>query len=392
MTRIQSSTGLITGIPIEDTVNKLIALASQPKDNLTASTKGLQSEQLAVTQLSTLLVAFQFEAKQLGSASLFQARQATSSDTSALTAEVPTDGTPAVGNYVFTPVQTASSQQLLSQSFAADETIGAGSFTFGAGGYVDQGIALSQLNGGLGVRAGKIKITDRSGTSETIDLSFARNVDDVLDAINNSTSVSVSAVATGDSFKLIDNSGGSGNLKVQEVAGGSTASDLGLGGIDLNAASATGTDIFTLHTKTELSSLNDGNGVQLRSGDDLSITLADGSTVSIDLGTAKTLGAVIDAINAAAPTKLSAEIGSDGNRLKLTDLTAGVGTFAVSNVSGGTAADDLGLTTTASAGVITGARLVSGLRDTLAASLKDRQLGTLGQIDITNRFNVTSHV
>src|SRR3954452_13918998 len=129
MTRIQSSTGLITGIPIEDTVNKLIAVASQPKGNLTAATKGLQSEQLAVTQLSSLLVAFQFEAKQIGSTSLFQSREATSSDTSALSVEVAKDASPAVGNYLFTPVQTASSQQLLSQRFAATDTIGAGSFT-----------------------------------------------------------------------------------------------------------------------------------------------------------------------------------------------------------------------------------------------------------------------
>ena len=43
MSRIQSSTGLITGIPIEDTVNKLMALASQPKDHLTNRTKDLQN-------------------------------------------------------------------------------------------------------------------------------------------------------------------------------------------------------------------------------------------------------------------------------------------------------------------------------------------------------------
>lgn len=393
MTRIQSSVGLVTGIPIEDTVNKLMAVAAQPRDNLTTRTKGLQSEQLAVTQLSSLLVAFQFEAKQLGSTSLFQSREATSSDTSALTVEVAEDGSPAVGNYLFTPVQTASSQQLLSQSFATSDTIGAGSFTFGLGGFVDQGIALSDLNGGAGVHAGKIKVTDRSGDSAVIDLSFARSVDDVLDAISNNTSINVSAIATGDSFKLVDNSGGSGNLKVQEVAGGSTASDLGLAGIDVNDTSATGLDVFTLHTKTELSLLNDGNGVQLRSGNDLNITLADGSTINVDLGNAKTLGNVLDAINAAAPAKLTAEIGSDGNRLKLTDLTAGVGTFAVTNVSGGTAADDLGLTKTAAAGIITGGRVVSGLRDTLVSSLRGgKGLGTLGQIDITNRHNVTSPV
>ena len=393
MSRIQSSVGLITGIPIEDTVNKLMQLASLPRDTLTARTKDLQNQKLAVTQLTSLLVAFQFETKQLGEESLFESRQATSSDPSALVATVATDGTPAVANYLFTPVQTASAQQLLSQSFEIGETIGAGSFTFGAGGFVDQGITLDQLNSGEGVNGGKIKITDRSGESAVIDLGYARTVDDVLDAISNNSSINVTAIAVGDSFKLIDNTGDSGNLKVQEVGGGSTAGDLGLSGIDVAADSATGTDVFTLHTKSELADLNDGNGVQLRSGNDLSISLADGSTLAIDLGSSKTLGDVIAAINAAAPTKLSAEIGSDGNRLKLTDLTAGGGTFAVTNAVGGTAADDLGLTETASSGVITGARLVSGLRDTLVSSLAGgKGLGTLGQVTITNRNNVISNV
>src|SRR3954471_12965197 len=126
MSRIQSSTGLITGIPIEDTVNKLMQLASQPRDTLSARTKDLQNQKLAATQLTSLLVAFQFEARQLGKENLFNGRQATSSNPTALAAAVATDGTPAVGNYLFTPVQAASAQQLLAQSFGAGETIGAG--------------------------------------------------------------------------------------------------------------------------------------------------------------------------------------------------------------------------------------------------------------------------
>src|SRR5215212_4760116 len=139
MSRIQSSTGLITGIPIQDTVDKLMAVAAQAKNNLSNRTQSLQSEKLAVTQLTSLLVAFQFESKQLATASLFDARQVTSSDPTAVTATVSENGNPAVGNYLFTPVQTASSQQLLSQSFAASATIGAGSLTFGTGGFVDHG-------------------------------------------------------------------------------------------------------------------------------------------------------------------------------------------------------------------------------------------------------------
>jgi flagellar hook-associated protein 2 len=393
MARIQSSTGLITGIPIQETVEKLMALAAQPKNTLTNRTNSLQSEKLAVTQLTSQLVALQFETNQLGQASLFDSRQVTSSDTSGVTAAISSGGQPAVGNYLFTPVQTASAQQLLSQSFAATDAVGAGSLTFGAGGFVNAGILLDELNGGNGVQRGKIRITDRSGASAVIDVSYARTVDDVLAAISENTSINVSASAVGDTFQLTDNSGGAGNLKVQEVAGGLTASGLGLAGIDVAAATATGSDVFALHANTALSFLNDGAGVQLRSGDDLSITLADETTVSVDLGNAKTLGDVLAAINAASPAKLSAAIGGDGNRLELTDLTAGVGTFAAANVGSGTAADDLGLTVTAAGDTIAGRRLASGLRDTLVSSLKGGAgLGTLGQIDITNRSGATSNV
>ena len=392
MTRIQSSTGLITGIPIQDTVDKLMAVASQPKTTLTNRTKLLESQKLAVSQLTSLLVAFQFETRQLGAESLFDSRQATTSNAS-LSAAIATDGSPAAGSYLFTPVQTATAQQLLSQSFAADETIGPGTISFGKGGFVDTGISLDELNSGGGVERGKIRITDRSGASAVIDLSFARTVDDVLAAISENTGINVTATAVGDTFKLTDASGGSGNLKVQEVAGGATAAHLGLDGIDVAASTATGSDVFGLHTKTSLSFLNDGTGVQLRSGNDLSVTLVDGSTIDIDLGTAKSLGDVLTAINAASPTKLSAAISSDGNRLELKDLTTGAGTFAVTNVGSGTAATDLGLTKTAVGDTITGRRLVSGLKDTLVSSLKGGAgLGTLGQIDITNRNNVTSNV
>ena len=112
--------------------------------------------------------------------------------------------------------------------------------------------------------------------------------------------------------------------------------------------------------------------MQLGSGNDLAITFADESTLNVDLGDAETLGDVLDALNAATPTKLSAAIAADGNRIELTDLTTGAAAFAVANVGTGTAASDLGLTSTADDDTITGRRLVSGLRDTLVSSLQGR--------------------
>ena len=93
MAGITSTTGLITGIPIQDTVDKLIAAASQPKDNLTARNTDLQSQQAATSQLSALVSAFQFEVNKLKSGGVFDSKSVTSSNTDVLTAALQKDGT-----------------------------------------------------------------------------------------------------------------------------------------------------------------------------------------------------------------------------------------------------------------------------------------------------------
>lgn len=394
MGRIQSSVGLITGIPIEETINKLMAVAARPKDLLTERTKSVDAERVAVTHLSSLVLAFQFEVNRLSSADLFQAKTVTSSDTTSLRATLTGSGTPPDGTFSFRPLQTASAHQLASSRFDDLTALAAaGTLTFGFGGFVDKGIALADLNAGEGVSRGSIRITDRAGDSATIDLRLARNIDDVLSAINHNGGAAVTAEVAGDSIRLTDRSGGSGNLKVQDVGGGTTALDLGLSAINVAANQATGADIFTLHAGTKLASLNDGAGVALAGGNDLTITLADGTTLSVDLGGGETLEDVLDALNAASPSKLRAVIADDGNRLELTDLTTGGTAFSVASVGNGTAAESLGLTTEADGDTIAGRRLTSGLRDSLVSSLRGgRGVGTLGDIDITNRNNVTSTV
>jgi flagellar hook-associated protein 2 len=394
MSRITSSIGLITGIPIEETITKLLAVAARPRDLIVSRARTLDAERLAVTKLTTLMLAFEFEVNRLASTTLFQSRTVTSSDAAILKATLADGGSPAIGNYQFRPLQTASAQQLASASFQSlDDLAEAGTLKFGFGGFVDKGISLDELNAGAGVRRGTIRITDRAGNTADIDLRLARTVDDVLNAINNNTTASVSAAAVSDTFVLTDTSGGTGNLRVQDVGGGLTAVDLGLAGINVAANQATGADVLALHTGSKLAALNDGAGVPLASGNDLAITLADESTLNIDLGSATTIGAVLTAINAANPAKLSAAISADGNRIELSDLTAGGGTFAVASVGTGTAAEALGLTVDAAGGTISGRRLSSGLRDTLVTSLRGGQgLGTLGEIDITNRNGVLSNV
>lgn len=388
MSQIQSSIGLITGIPIQETVNQLMAVAGRPRDTLQARTDQLTSERTAVDQVASLLLGFRFSASKLQSQSIFSAAKAVSSDDSLLTVVAKNDPPPRAGSYSFTPLQTASAHQVVSSSITdVSSQLASGTIRLGVGGHVDSGIKLNQLNSGSGVSAGSIRINDRSGAFAEVDLRTATTIDDVVAAINSTGAIDVTAAADGDAIRLTDNSGGTGNLRVREVGLGTTAADLGLAGINVAADEATGLDLLGLYAGTQLSSLNDGTGVRLRSSvADIEVNFADGSgPLEIDLGDGSTLGEVIDTINAADPARLSAAIAADGNRIELTDLTSGGSAFTIESVGTGTAAEDLGLTETASGGVITGGRLLSGLADTLIASLNGGQGYDLTTIDIVDR-------
>ena len=508
MGRIQSDVGLITGINITDTVNKLIELQTQPKKLLDARTADLQARSKAITEVTAITLGVQLAVRRLNSQTLFAAKTATSSDATLLTASA--DSVVPSGTYSFTPVRKASTQHLLSSGFASrTSALGAGTFSVRLGGYSDQGLELDDLNSGGGVSRGKIKISDRSGASAEVDLRFAQNIDDVLQAINSATGIDVKAEAVGDRIQLTDQSGSTtANLRVQEVGGGTTAAGLGLSGINVAADSATGADVLSLYSGLSLGQLNDGNGVSIRDGAaDLNVTFRDGTSLEVDFrkvghadqkstgtttaanglnaqlkfssvtvgaaydgvqviftdsgsatqgtetvaydsnaktltfdidvgattaddviaalannptasalftaaratgadgtglvdladttttadgaalaaGNEQTLGDLVNTLNAADPSRLHAAI--SGDRIVLTDLTADTGgTFQVTSTVGGTLARDLGLEGTASGGSLTSERLMGGLKTTLLRSLGGGEgLGTLGQIQVTNR-------
>jgi flagellar hook-associated protein 2 len=371
MARITSSVGLISGLNIEETVKQLMAIAARPRDLLKSRTDELKQEQTALDTLGSRLLSFQFSVNKLKQTSVFTTRDVASSNEDALQATVRPGQTPSIGSFQVRPVQTASAQQVVSQRFDASTTdLGDGAFSFRFGGFLDQGISLDELNSGAGVPRGKIRITDRNGDTAVIDLTVARTVDDVIAAINSNLDLAVTASTDGDSFVINDTSGGSGNLTIQEVGGGTTAAALGLAGISVAANQATGSDVFRLHLGTKLSTLNDGNGVHITKEGvtDLDIDLSDGTSLAIDLKDASTLGDVIEQINTAGAAKVSAAISADGNRIEISDLTVGASDFAVSNGAASNAAADLGIAKSTTGATITGDRLVSGLRDTLLAS------------------------
>ncbi len=516
MTRIQSSVGLITGINIQETVDQLIALQAQPRDRLNTKITDAKAKQTAITELTALTIGVQLGIRRLGTSDIFGSKTVSSSNSSLLTAKASTGSI--AGTYQFVPVQQAQSHYLLSSGISSrTSALGAGSLSFGYDAKLNEGLELSELNGGDGVARGKIRITDRSGKSATVDLRYASTIDDVVKAINANDGASVKATLDGDTIKLVDSSGGTGNLQVAEVEGGTTAADLGLGGISVASNNATSSDLVRLFDGLEISRLNDGNGLDINGAlPDLTVTFRNGSsplsidfnrlakaattssvtttatngldaqvtftstatgsdydgvtiqyvdnpgvtagnetvaydsnsktlTFQIDAGsttadnlvaavsgnssvsalftatipsggtgdgfvtvadtgvtsggaalaarTERTLGELIDTINEADPARLQASLSANGDRIVLTDLTSGGGTFAVDSPVGGKVAEQLGLTGTAVGGTLTGGRLLGGLKSTLLRTLDGGSgIESLGSVSITNRSGTTTAV
>ena len=167
-----------------------------------------------------------------------------------------------------------------------------GSLSFQYAGFVNPTVNLSQLNGGQGVPQGSIQITDRSGATAVVNLSSAQTIDDVVNAINETSGIRVTASTVGGHIQLTDNTGSTvSNLQVQEVNGGTTAAALGLAGINTASNVAEGQNILTISGSTGLSELNGGLGVRTNNVlPDLNITLHDGTNVSLDLDQLPILG------------------------------------------------------------------------------------------------------
>jgi flagellar hook-associated protein 2 len=396
MGRIQSDVGLATGINITDTVDKLMAINSQPRDRLVTRTDNLKKAQVAYTELTALVIGVQLATTQLGKTDNFSTLKVTSSKTDIITASA--SGTPAAGKTKVTSVRLAQSQQLTSSAIASKtDPIGEGTLTIRTGGFIDRTSALDDLNGGSGVERGLFRLTDRSGASTEIDIRFANDVRDVLQAINGNKDIRVQATIEGDRIVLKDLTGQTAsNLKVEEVGTSSVASSLGLLGIDAASNTATGTDIQNVTTSTKLNKLLDGRGLQFQDGNDFRVTLKDGSTVDVNLTInpeTASVGDLLSALNTAGTGKFSAAIAADGDRIELTDTTGGVGNLTVADLGNGKAATLLGLAGSTSGSSISGDRLLSGLDSPLLSSLKGGAgLGDLGVLAVTNRSGTTTNI
>lgn len=391
MGTITSGIGLVSGINTKEIIDQLMALEARPKTLLQNRVTAINKQKLAYTELSTRLASLKLSATVLKKATTFQQTSAKSTNDDVLTATV-TAGAP-LGSFQFQVARLVTSQQSVSAGLADPTTkVGTGAVSIAPGdGAVMAPTLLARLNGGAGVRTGSFKITNRAGTSATIDITSLSAVDDVIGAINGAN-LGITATIGNQGLILTDGSGGTGNLIVEDLGGGLAATDLGIATAPEGIASntLTGSDISFLGSANLLSDLNDGLGVRTATGNDFRITFADASYVDVDLGSAQTVGQVLAAINTAGAGKVQAEINSATDSIRLTDLTGG-GTLSVSALNASNAAADLGLVQSGTS-PLSGRTVLGGLNTVLISSLNGGAGLALGSMTITNRAGASASV
>ncbi|MDR1964572.1 MAG: flagellar filament capping protein FliD [Planctomycetaceae bacterium] len=421
MSGIQSSVGLISGIDYVSLVDQLIALDSVSKDNLQARTDLLTQERQAIEDLMALFLKSSYMIGTLNKADAFNRCDLTSSNSAALTATK--NGTPTVGSYTFTPLQLATTQQTVANGVVSDtEALGkTGTITIGKSWSLENNVELQNINGGDGFTKGYIRITDGSGTRATIDLRNAVTMKDVIETINNTNEIDVSAELVDDRIVLTDLSGGdSSKFLVQDVSNGSTAASLGLSGLTANEnGMIVGNSIYRLGENMGLNQLNDGNGLVFDSVlSEMTVYCKDGSMVTIDFNrrstTAEieagapevrrelTIGDLLETINNSTDAngvagKVQASISDDGRRIVFRDTTEGNNTTTFTQPSEnlnpvfrtlGLIDVDYESSITSEDGTLTTRQLIGGLNSPLMSTLNGGyglSKATAGEIEVQDR-------
>jgi len=427
---ITSGVGLVSGLNYQNIVEQLIAIDARPRDQLQTRISNINAQKAAYLEISARITAMLSRLNVLIRTDSFRSVSVSSSSPSVLSASGGSGL--AEGSYSFVVRALASTHQLVSRGFYDRKApLTAGTLTIeSAQARVNNATRLDELNGHTGVHRGSLKITNGLGQEAVINVSDALTVQDVVDKIN-AAGIQVSARVDGDRLVLSDGSGGTGGLRVQEVGGGRTASDLGFGVGHAYAPDGqlAGSSIMYLATSTPTASLNDGLGIRAApAGGDFTIeaggaqisvglsdiltptvrlerlnhgqgvrlgqvriTSRDGTLATVDLTGAKTIADIKQAIESAfGDSRITVTL--TGSRLIISDKTdtskleAGqVRDLLIEDLSG-YAARDLGIDGQSSKGKINGRDILhmTTLADVISAiNYADGNLGTDGKPLVT---------
>ncbi|MEY3141541.1 MAG: Flagellar hook-associated protein 2 [Planctomycetota bacterium] len=337
MSGISSGVGLASGINTGQIIEQLLALDARAKTPLQAQITKITTSKTAMLDVNARLLAARSASSKFRIGRVFEQMKSTVGDESIMTATAK-PGTPP-GNYSFKVSRLVSTSQMLSRGFASRDVTPLGltqmNFEFGDAA-ISRGALLNNLRGGQGVGQGSVKFTDRSGQTETIDLTSSVTLQDVVSKINEASLIGITASIENERVVLRDTSGGTGQLVVTDVGNGTMASKLGIAG---SSASSTRTGTAALNAlgmDSVLAELNDGNGVLIRDG-----------TVDFQIKAGTTTYDI----------KLGRTNQPISNATKLTDLNNGVGVRINT-----TDADDFTVVTSTgvSVGVNLGAVVVDG--------------------------------
>ncbi len=343
---IRFEKGIVSGIDYGSIILKLLENLQQPVINLQEEIAILNQKQLALSEIESSFLSLQFSASSISKASFFNKTKVSSSNESLLTAS----GTnvSSLGAFTFTVPKLAKTHQVISSSFnSLESTFGSGSIFVEMGNNaIQRSASIFNINGGVGFERGYIKITNRSGNSEIIDLTKQTTVKEIIDEINRN-SINVSAQIFTDKIVLTDNSTGTGNFKIENVGVTNTATSLGIAKT-VSSNTIFGDDINFITSSTSLNFLNDGLGVRLKynsNAEEIRITAKDGTIIDVKIPqTATKIGDIIDAINNDTQNggKVTASINPQRTGLQLKDNTAGAGVLQISAINNANTVMDLG--------------------------------------------------
>lgn len=238
---------------------------------------------------------------------------------------------------------TSAAEDLgIAQSVAADTLTGSEVLT------VDGGYSLAEINDGNELErlsgAPDFRITLTDDSTLEINLDDAATLDDVVNLINDDENNGgrVSAALVDGRLELNDLTGGGGtsDFAVENINTASVVRQLGLDA-EATGTTLTGNRLVGGLNSVLLRNLNGGQGVGQTGQIDLTDRTGAGAT--IDLTGAESLDEVLHAINSAG-LAISAEVDDLGTGIVIRDTSgATASNLIVSDVGGGTLANDLGI-------------------------------------------------
>ena len=233
--------------------------------------------------------------------------------------------------------------------------------------------ALTEISHGNGWTMGTVMFTGSSGVEQSVDLSGAGNIGDVINLLNDA---GLNAAISTDGSHLTVTDPGGGPLTIRDVDGESTAASLGIVGSSASGL-VTGTDIRTApQWSTNLASIESMMSAMPLGLIHLNMNEID---VTVDLSGSATLDdirtAFETAVTAAGLPALSMEL--DGAAMNI--ISTSGETWSISNESGDSTADNLGLVGTGRPARLFGT--LEALADALRADDIDGIRDAIGELD-----------